>query len=314
MGNIDIPCTTKQHRSISDEIRGFINARPTLRRALTPVAIVSRRVFPSQIYLAAKAYDYLFESAIGGSLKVRIPEFSGVFSLDCHSHILRTLLVRREFEPNVSRLVRRVIDPGKDAIDVGANVGLYTVLLSSLLRETQKVLAIEPIPANLSRLEENIRENNYPSSVLLFKGAATESAGSFSLNVISGLEEYSSLLKIQDTFKNGRECSQIPVCGETIDNLVQRYNLNPGFMKLDTEGTEIQVLRGASTTLEKFRPMILFELFVDKDLAAVGGEPGAMFRYLHGRQYRIWKCEDGEFLAVPSEADPQAFAHMEEVK
>lgn len=139
----------------------------------------------------SNALSDLFRVVEEGSLIVRMPSFYGSFEIGCHSDILRRILVTGNYEPNVVKLVRDNVDPNRDAIDVGANIGLFTILLSHLLSDSSRVLEIEPTPGALRYLRRNIEINNVNPKVVLFEGVVTGCQGKAMLNVISGMEEYS---------------------------------------------------------------------------------------------------------------------------
>ena len=97
--------------------------------------------------------------------------------------------------------------------------------------------------------------------------------------------------------------------GETLDNLVARYDLTPGFIKIDTEGAELRVLTGALDTLQRLRPLIMSELS-DRLLSGFGDSAAAVIELLDQQGYEITDVRtgvrpllpfDGEILAIPKE-------------
>ncbi len=119
------------------------------------------------------AYDQLFQNIESGDLVVRIPDFGGAFEIGATSHILRRVLVESNYEPELLDLIRKKIDPARDAIDVGANIGLLTVFMARLVSGTSRVLAIEPPPEALRRLRGNIMLNGCDARVAIFEGGLT---------------------------------------------------------------------------------------------------------------------------------------------
>lgn len=83
---------------------------------------------------------------------------------------------------------------------------------------------------------------------------------------------------------------QITVSGETIDNLVKLNSLSPGFIKIDTEGAELMVLKGALRTLETARPVIISELS-DRLLAGFNSDTDEVLSLLEGKGYG-YRCTD----------------------
>ena len=254
-------------------------------------------------------YESVFEKVEGGSLLIRIDNFSGVFELSFKSHITKRLLQYKEYESWLAGLTSRVVDPSKDVIDVGANVGLFTVLCGNLINDDRFVLAIEPVDSALTYLKANIRLNNKNDKVMIYEGVASAKAGIFSMNVIPGMEEYSTLGDLVHPKIEEQVSIQKQVSGDTIDQLVKKYSLMPGFIKIDAEGAEHLVLKGASETLNHFHPIILSEIS-DFLLNAQGATSADIFRYLTGLGYSLFNAEtlapiepgsfEGELLALPA--------------
>ena len=249
------------------------------------------------------AYDQLFQNIESGNLIVRIPDFGGAFEIGATSHILRRVLVENNYEPELLDLIRKKIDPARDAIDVGANIGLLTVFMARLVSGTSRVLAIEPTPAAIRRLRGNITRNGCDDRVVVFEGVASHSAGSFLLNYVPGKEEYSSLGKIVHPSVAAETCCQLQVPADTIDSLTEKFGLNPGLIKIDTEGSEEHVLAGAANTMRKHRPVIVCESWPQELLAASGGIPGAVGAILRKHEYKLMTldCPADSIVAIPNE-------------
>jgi FkbM family methyltransferase len=248
-----------------------------------------------------RAYEELFRPVEGGTLIVSAPYFGGCFEMDCRSHILKRLLVEQHYECEVLDAVKSCIDPDRDAIDVGANIGFFAVLMASLLLPPNRVLAVEPTPGARKRLQSNI-ERNGCRNVIVFGGVAAERSGVFSINVIAGMEEYSSLAKMVHPSIEGRDHQELPVPGKTIDELVEEHGLRPGFIKIDAEGAEQRVLAGSKATIERYRPVVMLEVWPDQLLAAAGGSCGAVNEFFSSRGYSLRECAKGELIALPNPA------------
>lgn len=274
-------------------IKNFIKSHNSLRIVFDPF-------IPRESKLL-DAWMYLFSAVEEGSLVVRIPEFAGLFEFGCRSDILRCLLVYREFEPEVAEIVKQRVNPAKDVIDVGANIGLYTVLIAGLISESRRLLAIEPTPSALQYLRRNINRNGHARKVIVFDGVAAESRGSYVINVLDGREEYSSLGALVLPGLSEQKSTRVPVQGDTIDNLVETFGLQPGFIKMDTEGAEYRVLSGAVRTIQQHRPIILSECS-DVMLTSSGASAQMLTDWLKAQDYTVSPATKGEILAVPNES------------
>ena len=174
-------------------------------------------------------------------------------------------------EYGTEKLMRFLLRPGDTFVDVGANVGYYSVLASGLVGRTGTVLAIEPQPPALSMLALNATRRDSPITVVSV--AASDETGAAQLWVRPE-GDTSSL-------SPGGPATPTSVPLETLDHLcaeLPRVTL----LKIDVEGHELQVLRGARTTISRHRPWICFELL--EQLARTGAvsvaDLSAFFREL----------------------------------
>jgi FkbM family methyltransferase len=272
-------------------------ARRLLRVVLYPVILLRRR------YLGrfSRFYDSLFAMVEGGSAVVRIPAFQGSFEIDLHSHILKRVLMEKQFEPEIVEIAGRYVDSTKDVLDIGANVGLFTVLFAKTICESSRVLAVEPTTQALKYLRGNIERNGCSQSVVVFEGVAADTQGDFQIHVIPGLSEYTSVGQLVHHSVQKMPAEKIVVQGDTVDKLVDAFNLRPGFVKIDVEGAEYLVLRGAMQTLKEFQPVIFAELS-EKMLASCGATPEMVISLLQHSGYRIVPVGDG-VLALPTNRD-----------
>ena len=153
------------------------------------------------------------------------------------------------------RLVARYLRDGGDFVDVGAHVGMYAVRAAVELRGRGRVLAFEPNPNARAQLVENLALNDC-SNAIVVAAAATASAGRVDLHVpASDDPSFSSL-------EGGRFAEREPLEIETttLDDAVAEHGLRPAIVKIDVEGGEVDVLRGAVRTIADARPVFLVEV------------------------------------------------------
>ena len=243
-----------------EKIRLLTFKYPTLRKLLYPARVIRsfflKKKFSHQEQ--EKVYQHLYELLTEDPV-IKIDEFQGVFIMDCRSDLFRHLLLYKEYEPSLVNLALKYLDKDRDVIDIGANVGFYTVLFAQKLKGN-KVLSIEPSADALKRLYKNIQLNHVESNVIVFEGAVSDYIGRGEIKTLNGREEYSTLGHWKHPSIRGEIYTTYEIEVSTIDNLVSRYSLELGFIKIDVEGLEHLVLSGSKTTLENQRPLILSEL------------------------------------------------------
>lgn len=156
------------------------------------------------------------------------------------------------FEPDTVDIPRAFCDSANTVIDIGANIGLTSLALSSLCEEGQ-VVAIEPVPVTFRLLEKNLSLLPW-GNVLEVNKALGDKDGSVAM--------YVNESNLATAFVVSEESSgnlDIPLT--TLDALVTDCGLaSVDFIKIDAEGHELDVLGGARNTLEKFRPNVLLEM------------------------------------------------------
>ena len=284
-----------------------IKSSKILRTLLSPVILIRRAWLGKNIDFDS-FYSSVFSNVIEGSLVVVANDFRGSFEIDFRSHLLKRLLKYKDYELELVKLIEKYLPADKDVIDVGANVGLFTVLFSKLIENKNKVLAIEPTPAALAFLEANVNRNSCNKKVIIHSGVASNSEGSFSINVIPGMEEYTSMGKIVHESARDKISNSIKVEGKTIDSLVGKYGINPGFIKIDTEGSEYKVLKGAEGILKKYKPIVLSELS-EKLLIEQSASCFEVYDFFKGLGYRVVDAYtllevtspiEGEIIAFPN--------------
>jgi FkbM family methyltransferase len=159
---------------------------------------------------------------------------------------------REYYEPELGYL-EKFLSPGKVFIDVGANFGVYTLIASRLVGETGRVFAFEPTAQSFEVLRQNIALNQI-SNVRAFQLALAEAKGKAWLYY--GWDPVGNSLGMDPL--GGDKGEEVKI--ETLDNLLEEYSLDRvDAIKIDVEGAEELVLRGATRSLALHKPVIIFE-------------------------------------------------------
>lgn len=147
-----------------------------------------------------------------------------------------------------------VLSAGMVAVDAGANVGVYSTVCSRLVGSSGKVLSFEPAESAFKLLERNVRLNK-GRNTKTFRFALSDRAGTARLyhHPDASRNSLGQNVGMQGTFE------EVPTT--TLDNVLDREDIaRIDFLKIDVEGAEELVLRGAMKLLLKCRPIILFEV------------------------------------------------------
>jgi FkbM family methyltransferase len=169
-----------------------------------------------------------------------------------------TILLEDAWDPSLTDLVRKTLDPQAVFIDVGANVGYFTLLASTCVGDSGRVLSIEPNPPVAEQLRLNVERSNL-SNVIIEQTLCTDSLESYTQTLY--LPDQSQLGKASISKSNAGGVESVEVRSSTVDQLIRNHRLqNVTFVKIDVEGAELMVLRGMTETLRQLRPIIVLEL------------------------------------------------------
>lgn len=188
--------------------------------------------------------------------------------------------------------------PDSACVDVGAHLGFYSCVLA---KHAAAVLAVEPNP-ELARYLSHV----CPSNVKVFPTALSDSAGATAtLRIPSragGLEDAGlATIASQNRFAGSAVVAwrEVPVATETLDNLCARHALVT-VIKIDVEGHENAVVRGAVATIERCRPVFMIEVEARhnphyRDLFAFFADRGYRAHYVDGS---VWRGATASELAA----------------
>jgi FkbM family methyltransferase len=172
-------------------------------------------------------------------------ELDGVrFHIDASSQDISayaSVFIAGEYEPDP----RFEIQPGATVVDVGAQIGFFTVRAASKAGPSGRIIALEPDPGSFGRLERNVAVNKLANVTILQCAAAAHADGVYFESRPHSVESH-----IVATPRAG----SIRVASCTLDGLVMEHDLRRiDYLKIDTEGAELQILRAASNTLPRAR-------------------------------------------------------------
>lgn len=222
-------------------------------------------------------------------------------------------LLEGRFEDPERAFVARFLKPGMTVLDIGAHKGLYSLISALKIGSSGHVHAFEPSPRERKRLNQHIRLNRC-RNVSVYDFALGESEGSADLFVVQGTETGCNSLRPPDVVQPVRSI-RVPV--KVLDDVLRERQISAvDFIKLDVEGAELSVLKGAKRLLGgHHRPVILCEV-QDQRTAPWGYAAIEIIKYVRSFGYSWFELDefgamrllpmselryDGNFVAVPKE-------------
>jgi FkbM family methyltransferase len=213
--------------------------------------------FSTKVWACAKKIYYFLglDKSMAGDIVLRIiskikkwtPHPNGSFGTE-----MRLLL--RFYEPESVAVCKKIIKPGMTVLDIGADIGYYSLLFSKLVKETGRVYAFEPDPEVFDILSKNIKSSKY-KNIHIVQSAISDRSGK-AVFFESEKPGRHSLFDTSGQDQDFKIKKRLEVDVVTIDDFLLKHD-NPkiDFVKIDIEGAEIKALLGMKNTIAKSKKL-----------------------------------------------------------
>ncbi len=244
---------------------------------------LGRHAIPGQGRLA----DAIGKAAawIGGGRGVASPWPGVRFETDLSDRIQRQMWAG-VYEPHVRECFDAILEPGAVYFDVGAHIGFHAVFAAHRVGPQGRVFAFEADPRVHERLARNLSQFPWAQAV---NSAVWDCSGSltFERSSTKGESGWGTVGAVRDFGKG----EHVEVPSVALDDWFRDLRLERwDAMKLDAEGSELAVLRGAQAFLEKFRPFLIMEINA-LVLEQGGATPATVANFLLEREYSLFRLE-----------------------
>lgn len=219
-----------------------------------------------------------------------------LFSFPARDTMHSPVFVFGEYEPAESAMIRRLLRDGDLAVDVGANIGWFSLLMATCVGDRGSVIAIEPTPPIRRYLLENVSAN--PSlSIRVIAVAVGAIMGVAEIHLFREMPHGHASLS--DLGRSDDVTFDVPV--DRLDHLIKREDKPPALIKVDVEGSELDVLRGAEDLLSLPTPPIWMLEVNHQTSASFGYRPPALLELLRSYNgYRTFRLAEGKLIAETS--------------
>jgi FkbM family methyltransferase len=280
----------KQLFSVLSSLRRFL-------RALGIAQLVIKVPFVSRFFWAAYGYLRPKDDAM-----VAVKDFGFRLYLDSRdTYLACTLLMLGHYEPVASRIFSSLLKEGMTVVDIGAQVGYYTVLSAMRVGPSGKVFAFEPEPKHFRLLRRNLSANGLTNVFVEQKALLDQ----------SGMQHFylaSENLGRHGIYRQDDSVEQIEVETTTLDRFFSNRQEKVQVIKLDAEGAEPLILKGMKRVISESSSLALFTEFFLPNLEAGGHSPEAYLNDLvrHGftlhlmdeEQKSVGKVDAGQMLEI----------------
>jgi FkbM family methyltransferase len=192
-----------------------------------------------RFHIVGKVYAHLYRYLNPGTvIQFTIPE--GKLHVVSNSAMARELAKVTSYEEGTTKLYRRIVKEGMVILDIGANIGYYSIIGSRLVGIKGKVFAFEPGPEAFALLVKNIEVNGYTNVIPVQKAVSAEKGKA-------------TLFLSEDSLTNSLHgdglMGSVEVDVTSIDEFIKSVNSPVNLAKIDVEGEEINVLEGMKKTI-----------------------------------------------------------------
>lgn len=221
------------------------------------------------------------------------------------------------YSPDILEIFRRCIKPGDEVVDIGGNIGYFTVQLAQLVTSSGRVYSFEPDPRSYKQLLQSVEAKNM-NWVQIFPIALSNNHGNIDFYL-------SPQLGWSTAVKNShlQNCYPITVETTTLDSLLvhKRITNKIRLIKLDVEGFEEKVISGMLTVLERCRPILIMEVN-NRMLSANGNDCSSLLSILKSLDFNVYaikpygrfpsnfnlvsvdrECDDCDAICIPIEKE-----------
>lgn len=198
------------------------------------------------------------------------------------------------------------LKPGHVFFDVGAHHGWISMWTLPLVGKEGSVYSFEPSPANLSVLEWHRASNDFSRWAIVPKAVSDVDAEEEFFLVDAGDSPMNSLTTgVPGTpLMSGRDIRKISIPTITLDTFCSEVGLRPNLVKIDVEGAELLVLRGAEKLLSESRPIVI--LAVHPHWLPPGQSPQQIVEFMKAHNYTMFDSKgepvvslrNGEYLCL----------------
>ena len=178
---------------------------------------------------------------------LKLPDFRMYVRLDDWAVGAR-IAVKRSYEPHVTRTLRQLLKPGTSFVDIGANIGYYTLLAAAHVGSSGKVIAFEPSSDNCGILRMSLQANHF-TNVNLYPFAVADVEGIVGF----GMDDSNGRISLDDPASAAYQVRAV-----TLDTFLKDQP-QIDVIKIDIEGAEGRALYGMRNIIRRHHPVILTE-------------------------------------------------------
>jgi FkbM family methyltransferase len=234
-----------------------------------------------RISVVAKIYQIITPWFVRNNKVINFESFKiQVISGKRISGVATMLMFKKQYEPTTTQVFKKILSIGDIVVDVGANIGYFTLLSGSIVGNTGQVFSFEPEPNNRKALNDNIALNNF-TNIQTYDFALSNRVGT-SKFYLSDDDPRHSLIQTDD------HSSSMIINVTTLDNIELLNKKQVKLLKTDTEGNELSVLQGSERVIRQSNFINLIVEMNMKAMQSSGSSLKELWDYLHFLDMKVF--------------------------
>jgi len=234
--------------------------------------------------LPRKIKDFLYK-------KIEAPEFTTVMGhkmyLAPHGPISLELATKGIWEESETELIKKIVSDGDVVLDLGANIGYYTMIFAKLIGPKGKVFAFEPEPNNFELLKKNLTINGYQNSTIE-DAAVSDENGEVKLYLHESMATNHRIFYSKSVSKNFVVVKKIKLDDYFKNNPIKK---RISFVKMDVEGSEFGVLKGMTTILNENKNLKMLIEYFPQAIKESGAQPSNLLKILKNAGFSFYEVK-----------------------
>jgi FkbM family methyltransferase len=197
------------------------------------------------------------------------------------------------YEPVETALIKKALLPGDVFIDIGANIGYYTLLAARLVGPHGRVVAFEPDPSNFRLLGKNIFQNGYSNVIPVNLAVSDRSRNAHLFRSRTNPGDH----RIYDS---GDRRESIPIRTVSLDDYFKKLDKRVHFIKMDIQGAEAKAFQGMKGLVRANRHLGLVAEFCGKNIKNCGSDPKRFLSALKSMGFKVFEISEKDRTVKPA--------------
>jgi len=239
-----------------------------------------------------KIYKFLYRSLLPKKsiTLVSVQEHQMYVDIGDMGDVTAALVSDGIYHPQMTKVFQGTVSKGMTYIDIGANIGYFTLIAAKIVGEEGEIFAFEPEPLNFDLLVKNIALNKY-ENVIPMQKAISNKDGTAKLFVDRiSFGSHSLITPGKDVHSFGQDT--IEVEAQTLDSFFKNYTGKIDLVKIDVEGAELAVLEGMESIINQNKELIIITEFLPDGLSRFGSSPEEFLNRLVNYGFKLYNINE----------------------